>query len=252
MGARVHERDSCLDAKYPLVSHPDRAYAGDMKLYRFRYSPFARKVQAVLDLLGLEYDCIEVPFGDRSELARVSGGVMVPVLVDGERVVPDSRSICEHLLLGSDNAARAAKLTPSPLEGPIWAYADFCDGPLEDMLFRVASPGVRDRWDKPEDRAMYVFIKERKFGAGCVDAWEREQNALIARARRLLAPTLKTLAATPFLFGQAPTLADAALYGNCAMLAEADGSLLPRVAEGLVPFMHRVEARIAAVRGASA
>jgi glutathione S-transferase len=102
---------------------------------------------------------------------------------------------------------------------------------------------VRDAWPTPGERALYALVKERKFGAGCVDAWQRDQAQLIERARRLLEPTLRTLAARPFLFGDAPTLADAALYGLCAMLEEADPKLLARVAEGLVPFARRLEAR---------
>jgi glutathione S-transferase len=84
-------------------------------------------------------------------------------------------------------------------------------------------------------------VKERKFGPGCVDAWERGREELIARARKLLAPTLRTLDARPFLFGDAPTLADAALYGNCALLDAADPALLGHVAEGLVRFARRLE-----------
>jgi glutathione S-transferase len=216
-----------------------------MKLYRFRYSPYARKVQTLLDLLGRKYEIIEVPYGDRSELARVSGGVMVPAIVDDDgRAIADSRAICEHLLAAPDGA----RVVPAPFEGPVWAYADFCDGPLEDILFRIASPAIRDAWKTPHERAMYVFVKERKFGAGCVDAWQRDQDALVARARRLLGPTLKTLASQPFLFGAGPTLADAALYGNCAMLQEADPALLPRVADALPGFVGRVDAWVAQAR----
>ncbi len=212
-----------------------------MKLYRFRYSPYARKVQAVLDLLGREYELVEVPYDDRAEIARVSGGVQVPVLVEDDgRAIVESRVICEHLLAGEGGA----RLVPSPWEGPVWAYADFCDGPLEDILFRVASPAVRRMHATPEARAMFVFVKERKFGAGCVDAWERDRGALVERGRRLLAPTLETLAARPFLFGEAPTLADAALFGLCMMLREADAALLPAVSAGLVPFVERFEAHL--------
>jgi glutathione S-transferase len=210
-----------------------------MKLFRFRYSPYARKVQALLDLMGARYETVEVPYSDRDALARVTGGyVYVPVLVDDAgKVVTESRDICEHLLAGE----AAQRLVPAPWEGPVWAYADFVDGPLEDVLFRIASPAVRDAWPSPGDRALYVLVKERKFGAGCVDAWQREQPGLVAKAQRLLAPTLRTLAARDFLFGDAPTLADAALYGVCKMLEEADARLLPRIAEPLVPFMRRVE-----------
>lgn len=216
-----------------------------MKLYRFRYSPYARKVQMLLDLMPAPYELVEVPFGQRDELARVAGGyIQVPVLVDDAGTVTvDSRAICEKLLTG----AAAKRLVPSPLEGPIWAYADFADNTLEDVLFRIASPAVRDAWETPFERALYVFVKERKFGAGCVDAWLRDRDSLFARARHLLAPTLATLEQRPFLFGDAPTLADAALYGECAMLEEGRPELLQRLSPALPAYARRME-RVAADR----
>jgi len=136
-----------------------------MKLFEFSYSPYARKVRAVLDLLGTEYEAVEVPYGDRRELVAVTGGYLqVPVLVnDAAEVFTDSRAICERLL------ERDARLTPAPFEGPIWAYADFCDGPLEDVLFRIATPSLAVRKATPEERALFVYVKERKFGVGCVE-----------------------------------------------------------------------------------
>jgi glutathione S-transferase len=218
---------------------PRRVRPTAMKLYRFRYSPYARKVQILLDLSRTKYDLIEVPYGDRTELATLTGGyIHVPVLLDDDgKVVVESRAICEHLLAGE----LGARLVPSPWEGPIWAYHDFCDGALEDVTFRIASPGVRDRWQTPNERALYVLIKERKFGAGCVDAWQREQPQLIAKAQALLAPSLRTLKARPFLFGEHPTLADASLYGVCAMITEAEPGMLDRVASSLTAFMRRLE-----------
>jgi glutathione S-transferase len=165
----------------------------------------------------------------------------VPVLVDdGGRVTVESRRICE-LLLADDSTSR---LAPSPLEGPIWAYSDFCDGPLEDLLFRVASPYVRDAFEAPGERALYTLIKERKFGAGCVDQWQGDREALLDRARLLLAPSIRTLRSVPYVFGDAPTLADAALYGFLAMLFEAEPSLPGALAPELCPYMARLEARI--------
>ena len=84
------------------------------------------------------------------ELAELTGGyVQVPVLLtDDGRVIVESRAICEHLLAGP----AGAKLVPAPLEGPIWGYADFVDGPLEDVLFRIASPEIRDAWPSAAER----------------------------------------------------------------------------------------------------
>ncbi|HEX6243257.1 MAG TPA: glutathione S-transferase [Polyangiales bacterium] len=213
-----------------------------MKLYRFRYSPFARKVQTVLDLLAIEYDAIEVGYSQRDELAELTGGyILVPVLMDGGRVLTESRDICEYLLARPD----AAWLSPAALEGAVWGYADFSDGPLEDLMFRIASPDVRAQWRSPGERALYTLVKERKFGAGCVDRWLRERDQLIAGARKLLAPTERTLKRQRFLFGERPTLADAALHGHSLMLEEASAELLPQVSEGLAEHAARMKAFLA-------
>ncbi|HEU5075009.1 MAG TPA: glutathione S-transferase family protein [Polyangiaceae bacterium] len=211
-----------------------------MKLYRFDYSPYARKVQILLELLGLKHEVIDVSYSDRTELATLTGGyIYVPVLVgDDGAVTVESRLICEKLLVG---AAKQA-LVPSPFEGPIWAYADFADGPLEDVLFRIASPALHHRFRDPGERALFNLVKERKFGAGCVDQWLQNREVLIERGARLLAPSLATLEQTPFLFGAHPTLADAALYGLLAMLERAEPALLTRLAPGLVSYKERVEA----------
>jgi glutathione S-transferase len=210
-----------------------------MKLYRLRYSPFARKVQILLDLLPARYELVEVAYTQRDELAKLTGGyIQVPVLVDdaGSFTV-DSRAICEKLLTG----AAGKRLVPSPFEGPIWAYADFADNTLEDVMFRLGSPAIRDAWTNPFEQALYVFVKERKFGAGCVDAWLRDAEQLIKRTQHLLRPTLSTLEQRPFLFGESPTLADAALYGECMMIEEGDEELLSRVSPALAPYCRRIE-----------
>src|SRR5262245_8053817 len=130
-----------------------------MKLYRFRYSPFARKVQMALDLVGARYELVEVQYGDRDELATLTGGyIHVPVLVDDDgKVLVESRTICEKLV----EKDKTGRLVPSPLEGPIWGYVDFTDGVLEDPLFKIASPAVRDAWKRPFEKALYVLVKER-------------------------------------------------------------------------------------------
>jgi glutathione S-transferase len=221
---------------------PRSSYLLGMKLYRFRYSPYARKVQTVLDLLRAEYDVHEVSYSQRDELAELTGGyIYVPVLVDAGQVLTESRDICNHLMARKD----AEWLVPAPLEAGIWAYHDFCDGPLEDVTFRIASPDVRAQWKTPGERALYTLIKERKFGAGCVDRWLAEREPLIASFRRLFAPTERTLARQRFVFGERPTLADAALHGSSLMLEEAADGLLARVSPGLAEHAARMQAFLA-------
>ena len=209
------------------------------KLYHFRHSPFARKVQAVLDLMHADYQRVAVAYGERNELAELTGGyIYVPVLVDDDgSVTIESRDICKRLVAKKEGAF----LVPSPLEGPIWGYSDFCDGPLEDITFRIASPETRKQWPSASDRALYTMNKERKFGAGCIDQWEREREQLCARAQSFLEPSFSTLSKRPFLFGDTPSLADAALYGQTCMLREGAPALVAQLSPVLAEHGQRLE-----------
>lgn len=214
-------------------------------LHRFRYSPYARKVQRLLELLRLPHHVVDVPYGHREELARLTGGyIYVPVLQTptGE-VIVESRAICARLLTPGH------ALLPAGLEGPIWAYHDHVEGAIEDVLFRLATPAVRDAWPTSWERALYTLIKERRYGAGSIEAWEADRGGLLERGRALLVPTAHTLERHPFLFGEQPTLADLALYGQYKMLEEADEALLPTLGEAFVAHARRIEALDPPARG---
>ncbi len=214
-----------------------------MKLYRFDYSCYARKVQMVLDLLGERYDIEEVPYLDRTKLINLTGGYMqVPVLLKSDgTVLKDSRVICKALLSGEV----ADKLIPSPWQGPIWAYADWCDSTLEDVLFRLASPGIRRRFKLADERAFFTYVKERKFGEGCVDLWEKQAVDLVNKARSLLKPTMQTLGQQSFLFGEQPSYADATLYGHLKMVEVAEPDMVTDIAPDLLLWMGRLHEQVA-------
>jgi glutathione S-transferase len=152
-------------------------------------------------------------------------------------VLTESRRICEHLVARPE----ARHLVPPGLRAAIWAFHDFLDGPVEDVLFRLASPAVRDKWGTAWERALYTLIKERKFGAGCVDAWAAGRADLLARGRAVLEPTRQTLAEQPFVFGDAITLADASLYGQWAMLEAESPELLDQISPVFVAHARHVE-----------
>jgi glutathione S-transferase len=129
-----------------------------MKLFRFPYSCYALKVQCLLELAGARVEMEDVPYGDRSALVELTGGYMhVPVLVDDRGTLHvESRAISEFIVSG------APRLAPSPLEGPVWAYADWCDQVLEDPCFKLTAPGVRRSFARPADRALYALISTER------------------------------------------------------------------------------------------
>ncbi len=70
-----------------------------MKLYHLEGCPYCRLVRDKLDELGLSYEVIEVPpeHHRRTEVIKVSGQPLVPVLVDGDLVLDDEEKILAYL-----------------------------------------------------------------------------------------------------------------------------------------------------------
>ena len=68
-----------------------------MRVYRVPFSTNVERVALGLAYKGLVVEWVDVPTGDRSEVVRVSGQELVPVLDDDGRVVTDSEAILRYL-----------------------------------------------------------------------------------------------------------------------------------------------------------
>lgn len=66
-------------------------------LYRAEYSTNAERVALACAYKGIEVESRWIEYSDRSEVERVSGQGLVPVIVDGDRVVTDSSAILKYL-----------------------------------------------------------------------------------------------------------------------------------------------------------
>ena len=211
-----------------------------MRLLQFAYSPFAAKVRKCLELKGLEFEIVNVPYLDRRELVALTGGTLhVPVLEDRGRVMEESARITAYL----DETYR-----PSLREDPLAVVIEgWADNVLEDVAFRLGSPGVFDRFaelegGRADTPAFFRLIKERRWGPGCLDAWRSGERSLADRLVSLLRPIGEALAGRPFLLGQRPSLADAAVYGQLFMVELALPGLLERELPGLAAWYRRTAA----------
>ena len=68
-----------------------------MHVYRIPFSTNVERVALAAGHKGLDVDWVDVDPADRSEVERVSGQPLVPVLVEDERVVVDSTDILRYL-----------------------------------------------------------------------------------------------------------------------------------------------------------
>lgn len=199
-----------------------------MRLIQIPFSHNCLKVRRALHLKGLAYETQDIAPLDRTPVRRASGQGLVPVLVDGARVVSDSTAILLYLeatyperpLLPAEPALRAECLV---LED--WADAAFMaltrrlaywsilasPGALEDRFF----PGARGaaRWWKGRVARKRVC---RRFRLSA-DQNLRDE----ADARRLAALAVERLGERDYLVGDALSVADLALAAMSAPLQAA-------------------------------
>ena len=70
-----------------------------IRLFETNFCPFCDSVKETLEELKLDYKIVSVPSPHhlRTEVQELSGQSLVPVIVDGEDVINDSRRIIQYL-----------------------------------------------------------------------------------------------------------------------------------------------------------
>lgn len=70
-----------------------------MRLYQRWKCPWCAAVRQALANVGVGCEIVEVPYprDEREDVLRLTGQARVPVLVDGDEVLVDSRAIVRHL-----------------------------------------------------------------------------------------------------------------------------------------------------------
>lgn len=171
----------------------------DITLYGLRLSGHSHRAELFLSLLGLPYRFVQA-LPPTPELRRLNPLGQVPVLTDGETVIPDSNAILVYL---------AARYAP----GSDWLPADPAGAAAVQRWLSVAAGEVRT--GPALARLMVVF------GA------KADRETVHAAAKRVLTFMDGHLADRAFLAADHPTLADIACYSYVAHAPEGGVSLAP-------------------------
>jgi glutathione S-transferase len=113
-----------------------------IRLYRAPFSTNVERVALALAHKGLAVESVVIDYSDRSEVERVSGQGLVPVIADGDRVVADSTRILRHLeerypdqpLFPADPARRAE------LDVFLEWFDEVWKGPPNEIEAELSSP----------------------------------------------------------------------------------------------------------------
>ena len=157
-----------------------------LKLYRIPFSTNVERIALALAHKGIDVEYIDVDPDDRSEVVRVSGQELVPVLVDGDRVLSDSPVILEYL----------EERFPEPRLFP----AD----PARRAELRVFLDWFNLLWKRPPN---LIFAEEQK---------PEPDRARIAELEQRIADALPVfeglLTGRDYLFGDEVTAADVTAF----------------------------------------
>jgi glutathione S-transferase len=174
-----------------------------MQLYVISSCPYCVKAQYILEAKRAKYDIVTVPTEDRSRIQEISKQEKVPVLVDGERVVPDSTDIARHL-----------------------------DEKLPEPLMRAPGgrpPGVSDLIEDWSDEIFATHLYDYAWEKYKPEEEGQTDHALMDHTLRLIEIDMRMLCEVlrhrAFLVAdEAPSVADAAVW-SCLKVVR-DGKLL--------------------------
>ena len=193
-----------------------------MELFQFRHSAFCEKVHLLLCAKGLSYSVRDVTPGvGQLEVFQLSGQRQVPVLRDGEELIPDSTAIALHLeashpeppLLPADPQLRAQVLLLEDWADTALASAArlaLLQGAAEDPVLRSAllpeaTPSLL--------RNLVGAVPGDLLG-GMGQLLQNDRQSLIFALEQLL--TL--IEQGPYLVGSSASLADVAVAAQLYLL----------------------------------
>ncbi|WP_035883195.1 glutathione S-transferase family protein [Cupriavidus metallidurans] len=167
-----------------------------MKLYVHPLSGHAHRAQLFLSLLGQPAELIEVDLMTGAhkspEFLKLNPFGQIPVLVDGETVVPDSNAILVYL---SKKLGRTDWLPEAPATAA--AVQRWLSVAAGDIAFGPARARIATLFNAPYDL-----------------------DDAVARAHVVLKRMDDTLADRPWIAADQPTIADVALYSYTARAPE--------------------------------
>lgn len=171
-----------------------------------RYSLFAWRSRMALAHRGYAVEYKPVRVSDKAAIA-FSKQDKVPILVDGDTVIPDSWRIAQHLAARDGTDALFGGETAQALTRFVNSWVDRTIVPRLIPLLMIDILGIVDEQDGQHLRT----VIEKAFGKTLEELSASRDKEIVA-FRRLLDPVRASLRSQPFLSGMKPSYADYILF----------------------------------------
>jgi glutathione S-transferase len=187
-----------------------------MKLYDLagadddlRFSPNCWRIKMALEHKGLAAETVPWRFVEKDVIA-FSGQKLVPVLVDGSKIVSDSWEIARYL--ETAYSGRPSLFGGPAAEGLALFVKFWCEQSLNRIVLRIILPDLfACLHDK--DKAYFRESREARFGT-TLEQYALPAEQGVSLLRDALSPMRSTLERQPYLAGAQPTFADYIVFGT--------------------------------------
>ena len=176
-----------------------------IRLYRFPGSTNVERVALAFAHKRIPVESVEIDPADRSEVVRVSGQPLVPVIRDGDRVVFDSTTIVRYL---EDTYPDSPRLFPADAarRAEVEIFLDWFD-----RVWKRPPNAITTELQKPEAARDLPAIA--RWGAGMQASLGRFESMLTGRAHLMGEFGAADVAAFPFVkYALIPEFADEELF----------------------------------------
>jgi glutathione S-transferase len=189
------------------------------RLYYLRPSHYCEKARAILHYKRIPFELVVVPYGDHQDVVRASGqdyvpwidlaGTSIPPSVPNERGVrwPDIPDWAERVQPNPTLYPGEAKVTRARSR----IVENWAHNVVEEAVWKYVLAEVPAALSEGQERWIFVELQERKRGPLEIMAMRKQEFYGGLKEVSGLADDL--LGEKPFLFGDAPSLADFALFG---------------------------------------
>ncbi len=211
-----------------------------IELIQFPWSPYCIVIRRILEYARVPFKIINIPPNDRSLVWRLSRQryYAVPIIKDGKTVVFETGDDSQVLAKYLEDKLRLG-LFPRTCEGVqtiLWRYFEH---EIEAVGFKLNDIYYQE-FVTAAERLPYLRHKERRFGRGCLDQWQKNQAPMRIELTSLLMPCEQMLLDKPFLLGEQPLFVDFDLYGMLGNYLYTKHNTLPSTLSNLQQWNKRM------------
>jgi len=191
-----------------------------VQLYTYPLSHYCIKVQKILEYKGIPYRSIEVKYNDRTPLLKASGQDYIPYLVD------DGQGFTwPHIVDHLERKAPTPTLYPDGNKGKAAVLEHWAHAVVEEAVWRYVVTDAEKYLARRDEAEAWVFGEMQSRARGPWHLLEHRKPEFYEGMKEVLALVEKGLDGKPYYGGNAPSLADFALYGAISPLYTVGGQI---------------------------